>query len=128
MLGNQVELWEAMLAVAGPIGFVGLLVPHIVRLAVGPMHAALVPRAAAAEAEQASDDVVAGPHRRDVRADRLDDAGAFMAEHDRPVEREAADAVDDRSEVVDVVPGVDWVARVVVGGAAFSFARNRSSA
>jgi iron complex transport system permease protein len=35
----------AAVAVAGPIGFVGLLVPHIVRLAVGPRHAALVPLA-----------------------------------------------------------------------------------
>ena len=33
----------AAVAVAGPIGFVGLLVPHIVRLAVGPTHRALVP-------------------------------------------------------------------------------------
>src|SRR5204862_627125 len=41
------------------------------------------------------DDMVAGPHRRDVRTDRLDDPRAFMAEHDRPVEREAADPVDD---------------------------------
>jgi len=39
--------------------------------------------------------VIPGPHRRDVRADRLDDAGAFMAEHDRPVEREAPNAVHD---------------------------------
>src|SRR5205809_449955 len=46
-------------------------------------------RTAAAEAGEAGDDMVAGPHRRDIRADRLDDAGAFMAEHDRPVEREA---------------------------------------
>jgi iron complex transport system permease protein len=35
----------AAVAVAGPIGFVGLLVPHIVRLAIGPRHAALVPLA-----------------------------------------------------------------------------------
>jgi iron complex transport system permease protein len=33
----------AAVAVAGPIGFVGLLVPHIVRLTVGPTHRALVP-------------------------------------------------------------------------------------
>jgi len=33
----------AAVAVAGPIGFVGLLVPHLLRLAVGPRHAALVP-------------------------------------------------------------------------------------
>jgi ABC-type Fe3+-siderophore transport system permease subunit len=33
----------AAVAVAGPIGFVGLLVPHVVRLAVGPGHRALLP-------------------------------------------------------------------------------------
>lgn len=33
----------AAVAVAGPIGFVGLLVPHLLRLAIGPGHAALVP-------------------------------------------------------------------------------------
>jgi iron complex transport system permease protein len=33
----------AAVAIAGPIGFVGLLVPHIIRLAVGPRHGSLVP-------------------------------------------------------------------------------------
>jgi iron complex transport system permease protein len=33
----------AAVAVAGPIAFVGLLVPHVLRLAVGASHAALVP-------------------------------------------------------------------------------------
>jgi iron complex transport system permease protein len=33
----------AAVAVAGPIGFVGLLVPHVLRLAVGARHAVLVP-------------------------------------------------------------------------------------
>ena len=33
----------AAVAVAGPIGFVGLLVPHLLRLAIGPAHATLVP-------------------------------------------------------------------------------------
>jgi iron complex transport system permease protein len=33
----------AAVAVAGPIGFVGLLVPHLLRLAVGPRHGALIP-------------------------------------------------------------------------------------
>jgi iron complex transport system permease protein len=33
----------AAVAVAGPIGFVGLLVPHVLRLAIGARHAALVP-------------------------------------------------------------------------------------
>lgn len=35
----------AAVAVAGPIGFVGLLVPHVIRLAVGPGHRALLPLA-----------------------------------------------------------------------------------
>jgi iron complex transport system permease protein len=34
---------ELAVAIAGPIGFVGLLVPHILRLAVGAPHRALVP-------------------------------------------------------------------------------------
>jgi len=33
----------AAVAAAGPIGFVGLLVPHILRLVVGPTHSALLP-------------------------------------------------------------------------------------
>ena len=33
-------------------------------------------------------------------ADRLDDAGALVPEHDRPVEREASDAVDDMQVAV----------------------------
>jgi iron complex transport system permease protein len=33
----------AAVAIAGPIGFVGLLVPHVVRLAVGPSHRTLLP-------------------------------------------------------------------------------------
>lgn len=33
----------AIVAVTGPIGFVGLMVPHIARLVVGPNHARLVP-------------------------------------------------------------------------------------
>ena len=39
--------------------------------------------------------MVAGAHGRHVLANRLDDAGALVAEHDRPVGREAADTVDD---------------------------------
>ncbi len=35
----------AAIAVAGPIGFVGLLVPHVIRLAVGSAHRALLPLA-----------------------------------------------------------------------------------
>jgi iron complex transport system permease protein len=33
----------AAIAVAGPIGFVGLLVPHVIRLAIGPAHRTLLP-------------------------------------------------------------------------------------
>jgi iron complex transport system permease protein len=36
----------AVIAVAGPIGFVGLLVPHALRALVGPDHRALLPAAA----------------------------------------------------------------------------------
>ncbi len=35
----------AAVAIAGPVGFVGLLVPHVIRLAVGPAHRTLVPLA-----------------------------------------------------------------------------------
>jgi iron complex transport system permease protein len=38
-------LTAAAVAVAGVIGFVGLIVPHAVRLAVGPEHRELVPLA-----------------------------------------------------------------------------------
>ncbi len=57
-------------------------------------------RAAAAKAGEARDDMVARPHRHHVAADRLDHAGAFMAEHDRPVERPAADPIDDMKVAV----------------------------
>jgi iron complex transport system permease protein len=36
----------AAISVAGPVGFVGLLVPHLLRLIVGPDHRALVPASA----------------------------------------------------------------------------------
>src|SRR5204863_4518783 len=42
--------------------------------------------ALAAKAGEAGDDMVADTHAGDARADRLDDAGALMAEHDRAVE------------------------------------------
>lgn len=57
-LGIEVErlkrssvAWAALMvgaavAMSGVIGFVGLIVPHLVRLLVGPSHAALLPRAA----------------------------------------------------------------------------------
>jgi iron complex transport system permease protein len=38
----------ATVAVAGVVGFIGVVVPHIARLAVGPRHAALLPAAALA--------------------------------------------------------------------------------
>ena len=38
------------MALAGPIGFVGLVVPHIVRLGFGPDHRVLLPLAAMAGA------------------------------------------------------------------------------
>ena len=37
-------------AVAGAVGFVGLIIPHLVRLLVGPDHRILVPCSALAEA------------------------------------------------------------------------------
>ena len=39
-------LTGAAVAVAGPIGFVGLIAPHVVRFVVGPAHRALVPLSA----------------------------------------------------------------------------------
>ena len=57
-------------------------------------------RTAAAKARQAGDDMVTDPHRGHVGSGRLDDAGALVPEHDRPVEREAADAVDDMQVAV----------------------------
>src|ERR1051325_3064001 len=63
-------------------------------------------RAAAAKPGETGDDMVARAHGRDIGADRLDHAGAFVAEHDRPVEREAADAVDD-VEIAVADPGRD---------------------
>ncbi len=39
--------------------------------------------------------MIAGLDGRHLGADRLDDTGALMAQHDRPVEREPSDAVDD---------------------------------
>jgi hypothetical protein len=41
--------------------------------------------ALAALRREERDDVVAGRHRRDVLADRLDDAGAFVSEHGRRI-------------------------------------------
>ena len=57
-------------------------------------------RAGAAEAGQAGDDVIAHPHRGDIVAHRLDDAGALVAEHERAIERETAVAVDDMQVAV----------------------------
>ena len=52
-------------------------------------------RAASAEAGETGDDVIAGPHGRHLGADRLHDAGAFVAQHERAIERVPADTVDD---------------------------------
>ena len=52
-------------------------------------------RTGAAEAGQAGDHVIADPHRRDIGTHRLDDAGAFVAKHERTIQREAPIAVHD---------------------------------
>lgn len=46
VVGLAATMVGAAVAVSGIIGFVGLLVPHLVRLAVGPVHRHLLPRAA----------------------------------------------------------------------------------
>ena len=51
--------------------------------------------AAAAEAGEAGHHVVARAYGRHVGPDGLDDAGAFVPQDDRPVERKPADAVHD---------------------------------
>ena len=63
-------------------------------------------RAGAAKPGEAGDDMVARPHAGHVVADRLDDPGALVAEHDRPVEREAPDPVDDM-QIAVADPGRD---------------------
>ncbi len=50
-------------------------------------------RAGAAEAGQAGDDMIADPHRCNIGAHRLDNARAFVAQHERAIEREPAVAV-----------------------------------
>jgi iron complex transport system permease protein len=45
LLGSTALLTGIMVAVGGAIGFVGLVVPHVVRLAVGSRHRALLPHA-----------------------------------------------------------------------------------
>lgn len=57
-LGQKQAVWRAVsvalvvtlagsaVSVAGPIGFVGLVVPHVVRLALGPAHGGLLPGSA----------------------------------------------------------------------------------
>jgi hypothetical protein len=52
-------------------------------------------RATAAKTRKAGHHVIPRLDRGHIGANRLDDAGAFMAEHDRPVEREPPDTVDD---------------------------------
>ena len=52
-------------------------------------------RAVAAKPRETGDNVVAGFDGSHLRADRLDDPGTLVPEHDRPVEREPAEPVDD---------------------------------
>src|SRR6185295_5459791 len=46
LLGVGAGLTGALVALGGPIGFVGLAAPHVARLAVGSTHARLLPHAA----------------------------------------------------------------------------------
>lgn len=50
LLGGSAVLTAAGVAVAGVIGFVGLIVPHMMRLVVGPDHRILIPTSALAGA------------------------------------------------------------------------------
>ena len=50
MLLTSALLTGASVAVAGLIGFVGLVVPHLVRLLLGPAHRTLIPASAVAGA------------------------------------------------------------------------------
>lgn len=50
LLGGSAVITAAGVAVAGVIGFVGLVVPHIMRLVVGPDHRILIPTSALAGA------------------------------------------------------------------------------
>lgn len=50
LLGATALLTGAMVSVSGAIGFVGLMVPHMVRLLTGPSHARLLPLSAIAGA------------------------------------------------------------------------------
>ena len=59
----------------------GLAQDRLAALAIEAVAAVRIPR---------GDDVIARPHQRHRRADRLDDAGALVAEHDRQRIREAA--------------------------------------
>ena len=50
LLGVSAIITAAAVAVAGVIGFVGLIVPHVMRLVVGPDHRLLLPTSALAGA------------------------------------------------------------------------------
>ena len=50
LLGGTALLTGALVAVSGSIGFVGLILPHAVRLIAGPGHRALLPLSALAGA------------------------------------------------------------------------------
>ena len=84
-------------------------------------------RAGAAEPGQAGDDMVAGPHAGHVVADRLDDAGALVAEHDRPVGREASDTIHDM-QIAVADPGRDGADQHLAAPAACRYRPLRSSA
>jgi iron complex transport system permease protein len=46
LLGLCALLTGVAISVSGPVGFVGLLVPHLLRLLIGPGHRALIPASA----------------------------------------------------------------------------------
>ena len=84
-------------------------------------------RAAAAEARRGRRRHGRRPAPGHVGADRLDDAGALVAEHDRPVEREAPDAVDD-VQIAVADAGRDGAHQHLAAPAACRYRPPRSSA
>ena len=43
---SGMAMWAAAVSLAGPIGFIGIIVPHLVRLLVGADHRLVMPAAA----------------------------------------------------------------------------------
>ena len=72
----------ATVAVAGPIGFVGLTIPHLVRIATGPGHGTLLPLAALAGAALL---LVADTLARTIRPDMEVPIGVITAVIGAPV-------------------------------------------